>query len=93
MTPELCGSFTFWHANDRIHRTWYVWATLDEDGQLDHIYLGLGKLLTMATGPLNAPDCTTPLYRRAWRYAQAEARSVQWSAGADDGVVIDLFDD
>jgi hypothetical protein len=90
MTPEHCGSFTFWHAGDRIRRTWHVWAVVDECGQLDHIYLS--QLLNTAQGPLTQHQCTTPLFYRAWRHASQTAVGVTWSAEADD-VVIDLFDD
>lgn len=91
MNPELCGSFTFWHAHDRTRRQWYVWATLDETGTLDHIHLGISQILANAQGPLTQSDCTTPLYYRAWQYAAKAAEDATWSGEAD--VVIDLYDD
>lgn len=93
MTPELCGEFRFWHANDRVWRTWHVWAVLDETGALTHIYLGNSQLLPMAQGPYNQRECTIPLRYRAWQTAAHATDTAEWSAGAENDVVIVLFDD
>ena len=92
MTPELCGSFTFWHPAEKIRRTWYVWAVLDETGKLDYIYLGVSCLLSTTIGPLQRNQCTEPLHLRAWLCAEANLTHVTWSAPADDSTVVDLFD-
>lgn len=92
MIPEHLGSFRWWHPQDKIYRQWHVWATVDEDGHLDHIYLGRGSILLTAQGPLLQQHCTTPLFEAAWQYATQSISNVRSSAAIPDDELIDWGD-
>tara|TARA_B100000745_G_C20134399_1_gene388801 strand:+ start:607 stop:882 length:276 start_codon:yes stop_codon:yes gene_type:complete len=57
-TPEYFGQFKHWH-KDNVWRSWHVYADVDENQNVDRIYLQYGQGPVLGNG-LETSECKKP---------------------------------
>lgn len=95
MTTEYIGKFSWQHGTENRTRTWFVWATSDDEGNIITINLGISENLLCASTQLHRNNCVFPHQKYAFAFAEQELTTgLIWDTPEEDEgcEVIDLND-